>query len=85
MTLQGRTCSVSRDGRRARALQPIRRSAAHRPADDATRTYLQRVPRCGRARALQQTRRSVANPPAKDAQSPSAPDIQQDNMACSCF
>ncbi|MFS8426120.1 hypothetical protein D0A38_03525 [Xanthomonas campestris pv. incanae] len=57
-SLQGRTCSVSRDGERARALQPSHRSAC--PACDVSRdgeragcaakpqisrSTLQRVPR----------------------------------------
>ncbi|PUE98646.1 hypothetical protein C7T87_18180 [Xanthomonas hortorum pv. hederae] len=44
-SLQGRTCSVSRDGGWARALQPSRRSAANAAVIAATRTYSLRVPR----------------------------------------
>ncbi|PPT22590.1 hypothetical protein XarbCFBP7629_08335 [Xanthomonas arboricola] len=54
-SLQGRTCGVSRDGRRARALQPSRRSAAlqlfHSLSSTTPKT--QRLGRAGRARALQ--------------------------------
>ncbi|NMI47066.1 hypothetical protein E1J23_06065 [Xanthomonas gardneri] len=43
--LHERTCSASRDGGRARTLQPGHRSAASAAIIAATRTYLQRVPR----------------------------------------
>ncbi|PPT86509.1 hypothetical protein XarzCFBP7410_00615 [Xanthomonas arboricola pv. zantedeschiae] len=38
-SLQGRTCGVSRDGRRARALQPGRRSAALQASGDVPRMH----------------------------------------------
>ncbi|PPU06917.1 hypothetical protein XarjCFBP1022_19765 [Xanthomonas arboricola] len=63
-SLQGRTCGVSCDGGRARALQPGRRSVdlqliyQRYPGPRSTTPKTQRLGRAGRARALQPGRRS---------------------------
>ncbi|KPN10034.1 hypothetical protein AN652_14075 [Xanthomonas arboricola pv. pruni] len=61
-SLHGRTCGVSRDGGRARALQPSGRSPALQPiCPQRRRSPALPCGMCcdgGRARTLQQTRRS---------------------------